>query len=646
VGILMETKTTDGASTVSAKNVLFDANSGTPLLTTVTNDFDKPIYKYSFAANWSYDGMDNAYKNTGAIFDFNINASRNLLFSYTGRTTAEVFTPGDELLVYPKSSTNDTRPPGEPVVFWVKQLTGTNEVVLMDEAGNLPASTYAGKASTLQATIVRSGRRNQQAVPNGQITSLTDPIASRKFPLFDNAWNPLIQAGLDPNTSAMSFTDCATDGVWSASMNYSMSGTNYVMSFKLVPPNHIGCTVDVTLPMVVTPKDYYLKKSGNKIIATHRTTGAILMGTINNPCGLGECMDGVLNASAADFNDGWGFDYDDVGSPNVRVGTGAATPLTASIANANPYRYGTKGIWRTQYSNVYQEQRKQTASKTKINEDGTFQRFVFYNWNNVGTNAQWTQANSITRYSPYGFELENKDALGIYSSAIYGYANSVPTAIASNAAYYETAYDGFEENASTYAAKGHLNLSASSGGVTVSTVAAHTGTKSLSIATGQSLSMTTSTSGKFFLPTIPSSGTQRYTVMAWFKVSDAAVPKINITGSPVSNVVTTRDGTIIEGWQKVETTFTTNANTGVTISFSVPGSTGTAYLDDVRIQPFKSGMKSYVYDPKTLWLLAELDNQNYATFYNYDEEGTLVQVKKETVRGVQTLQTTRSNVKR
>jgi hypothetical protein len=57
-------------------------------------------------------------------------------------------------------------------------------------------------------------------------------------------------------------------------------------------------------------------------------------------------------------------------------------------------------------------------------------------------------------------------------------------------------------------------------------------------------------------------------------------------------------------------------------------------------------MKTFVYDPASLWLVAELDNQNYATFYNYDEEGVLTQVKKETVNGVQTLKTTRSNLKR
>jgi hypothetical protein len=57
-------------------------------------------------------------------------------------------------------------------------------------------------------------------------------------------------------------------------------------------------------------------------------------------------------------------------------------------------------------------------------------------------------------------------------------------------------------------------------------------------------------------------------------------------------------------------------------------------------------MTSYVYDPQTHWLLAELDNRNFATFYNYDEEGSLVQVKQETEKGIFTIQTSRSNIQR
>jgi hypothetical protein len=55
-------------------------------------------------------------------------------------------------------------------------------------------------------------------------------------------------------------------------------------------------------------------------------------------------------------------------------------------------------------------------------------------------------------------------------------------------------------------------------------------------------------------------------------------------------------------------------------------------------------MKSFVYDPNTFRLMAELDANNYATFYEYDEEGGLVRVKKETERGVMTIKESRNNM--
>jgi hypothetical protein len=53
-------------------------------------------------------------------------------------------------------------------------------------------------------------------------------------------------------------------------------------------------------------------------------------------------------------------------------------------------------------------------------------------------------------------------------------------------------------------------------------------------------------------------------------------------------------------------------------------------------------MKSYVYDGETFWLTSELDDNNYATFYEYDQEGGLIRIKKETARGIVTIQDTRS----
>ena len=51
---------------------------------------------------------------------------------------------------------------------------------------------------------------------------------------------------------------------------------------------------------------------------------------------------------------------------------------------------------------------------------------------------------------------------------------------------------------------------------------------------------------------------------------------------------------------------------------------------------------SDLYNPVNLRLMAELDENNYATFYEYDDDGTLIRVKKETERGIQTIKESRS----
>lgn len=103
-----------------------------------------------------------------------------------------------------------------------------------------------------------------------------------------------------------------------------------------------------------------------------------------------------------------------------------------------------------------------------------------------------------------------------------------------------------------------------------------------------------------------------------------------------------RTGTIIEGWQKLEGVFTLPADSTLAEIAFINTNGNAMYVDDIRIHPYNGNMKSYVYDPRTLRLSAELDENNYASFYEYDEEGQLVRVKKETILGIKTIKETRS----
>ena len=111
----------------------------------------------------------------------------------------------------------------------------------------------------------------------------------------------------------------------------------------------------------------------------------------------------------------------------------------------------------------------------------------------------------------------------------------------------------------------------------------------------------------------------------------------------ISTVVLKPKGDIIDGWQRISERFTVPANTitaGVVLdnkNIGIP-----VYFDDLRIHPVEGSIKTFVYDPETFKLMSELDENNYSTFYEYDNEGGLVRVKKETAKGVKTIQETRS----
>lgn len=101
-------------------------------------------------------------------------------------------------------------------------------------------------------------------------------------------------------------------------------------------------------------------------------------------------------------------------------------------------------------------------------------------------------------------------------------------------------------------------------------------------------------------------------------------------------------GAIIDGWQKVEGDFTLPADATTPEIRFINSNTAPMYVDDIRVHPFNANMKSYVYDPVSLRLTSELDENNYAKFYEYNEEGTLARTKAETKEGIKTITETRS----
>lgn len=134
----------------------------------------------------------------------------------------------------------------------------------------------------------------------------------------------------------------------------------------------------------------------------------------------------------------------------------------------------------------------------------------------------------------------------------------------------------------------------------------------------------------------------RYVVSAWIKEekNPQATTYTNGYLRVTSGIGTPQSfygsGQIIDGWQRIEGIVQTD-NAG-NLKIELLSNYGNVFFDDIRVFPFDGSMVTYVYDPRTLRLVAELDERNYAKIYEYDEEGKLIRVKKETEKGIMTIQ--------
>lgn len=203
---------------------------------------------------------------------------------------------------------------------------------------------------------------------------------------------------------------------------------------------------------------------------------------------------GVTQATAVELGGAW------QGYCGCSFPTGGTT--TANLY-PNQYVYGVKGNWRKLKDYTYLTQRLQTRTdgNSNIRVDGTFESFAPFWTPNSGNDwlpnpNNWQWVSEATRYSPYGFDLETKDALNRYSSAQYGYMQTQPVAVSSNSRYRQSANESFEYNAWNFCQDDHLGFNQHrantyqtiGNGVQVQKYS-HTGTRSIKVPATQTLTI-------------------------------------------------------------------------------------------------------------------------------------------------------------
>ena len=715
-GILETTKAQDMGSIVSTSNLAYDAQTGDVLVTRTKNDFEDDIYSIKYPAFWGQVLMGPAYTNIG-LSEKNITFNNGLA---SISNASSYYNVGDEIALGLGTS-------GLGDKGWICEV----------QAGSIKLIDKDGLSTTITGSkdikVLRSGRRNLLSSQMASLTSLVNPLDNNNDGIIDN--NLSVSTNKVLNTSAMEYSDQwqtfkGYDNSTQASCicNITSAGqnaTNQILSV-LASPNFLSqITYTGNLATFVTP----IFGNGCVTIAqlplgynwsnfNYNSSGAIpanpTLITDNSNCTgkLSICLPAYF--TSASRVDSIAFsNIPSCVSFTITPGNDKCVPFVTCVNSnptslkcgvdegdvVNPFVYGIKGNWRPKTTWSFLQSRTQTSgagnNNVDIRKDGQITSyFSFYKFSGNGMTRDlanqnyWTYTSEISKMTPNGVEVENKDALSRYSSALYGYNESLPIAVSSNAQLQEIGFDGFEDYdfssglCNKFSKEHHFDFYDHK--IYLNKTQAHTGMYSMKVNPNTSLSIAkklvnTSNTIPFspicnyslvyndfiqpFSPITTASGPKKYVLSYWVKEKTAnneSTSVLDYTNSTIGLSISGGSGSIlpgtlkkseiIDGWQRFEYFFsiTSGASGKLNIALTNTNTNNTvvSYFDDVRIHPFNSNMKSFVYNPVTLKYVAELDANNFATFYEYDEEGSLVRVKKETEKGIMTIQETKNHTKK
>ncbi|PAM93697.1 hypothetical protein B4N84_15585 [Flavobacterium sp. IR1] len=232
----------------------------------------------------------------------------------------------------------------------------------------------------------------------------------------------------------------------------------------------------------------------------------VIKSSIKLPASTDVASNKIVNASAVEYKDVWPAQcecnlpkmvFDSQGNLQFEYEKTTGSDDNDSELFYNPYLYNILGNWRAYKSYTFLTGRNYTEDPTP-RKTGFYREFYpFYalndnlQWEIPRTNKlKWTAASEVTQYNPYGQEIENKDALSRHSTALYGYNNRFPIAVASNTKYSQLASDGFEDydsNNKDCVRASHFDYKAQlrPNEVSITSDQSHTGRKSLRVAPNQ-----------------------------------------------------------------------------------------------------------------------------------------------------------------
>ncbi len=331
----------------------------------------------------------------------------------------------------------------------------------------------------------------------------------------------------------------------------------------------------------------------------------------------------VVSASATTYTNQWFPSGSDV----VAEYTISATAVTA----LNKFYYPVKTYaYRDNVTDA-------NDATTKIYSGGLANTvagnaFKFFNWLTPASNtAVWYSDGTITRYSPYGYPVEEVDVLGIISSAKFGYNNTLPVSVVQNAKYNETKFIDFEYGFAP---------------TNVTSQFAHSGRACFDLSSNLNYAFVNN-----YPISVDMIAKKGLGVKFWLKSSLSNVSsssnyglknpnpqvKIMIGSQPFNCIMVAQTGewalysVDIKNFNAV-----VQGNYNISISYN-KAINEMVLVDDFRIQPLDASMNCSVY-ANDYKVAAQFDDQHFGVFYEYNTKGQLVRKSIETERGKKTLQ--------
>lgn len=650
----------DGTEMVAATKAI-DPLTGMALVTRTTNEFEDDIYNTTLLARWGYDALDAAYKNyrtelVGVTFDQNNNNQVTGATNVTApKTVADYLNHGDEVRVVQvrEDANNHSKIHGISPRLFVFNNGGA--IHLIDDKG----ITFKTNVNNSNIIVVRPARANTVATG-------VSSIATAGTPYFDQS------GAIDPtasviSASAVEFDDkgnlycCGIlDPTYVAEQNLSEDELRSRIILAETRANNEG---DLSNPFINNlqgnwrpNKTYVYQGMRNQLYAS------------NDPVNLADPQDVLIDRSGylEDFEPFYKFD-NGLLVKHVPVGTEPhkewqlANELTIVDPSGNSLEAkNALDIYSSTIMGYNHELPIASASNSKLRNVG-YDGFEDY---------------SYKRYQDFRIAYPDHFSFNNNLTASHVAVSDEESHTGHHSLELKLTYAEDPNSLVTHSSKFKI---------------APFGTEPSSADVGQVIS-----SDDCITQFSPEAG--EYYLSAWVKEQD--IPNNNSYGRSYlqvelldcdGNVCPNQDendaavdiifrpeGPVIDGWQRVFGKFEVKdhcsdcdgstqdaccaSNTCpadikfIRVTMAVEGnpfgSTPStplheyqAWFDDVRIFPVDAIMSSYVYNPYSLKLEATLDENNYATLYEYGLNGGLERTKKETERGVMTLQASKSHIK-